>query len=125
MGFWIFMLCMNLLIPTMMIGFGWYFRDRAPKNINPLVGYRTVMSMKNRDTWEFAHHYFGRVWFILGWILLPLSIVAMCFVLGKTEDTVSTYGGIVCFVQCLLLIYPIYPTEKALKRHFDQDGNKK
>ena len=34
MGFWIFMLIMDLLLPFMMIGFGRYFMKKAPKEIN-------------------------------------------------------------------------------------------
>ena len=54
MGFWIFMLIMNLLIPFTMIGFGRHFMRKAPQKINGIYGYRTTMSMKNRETWEFA-----------------------------------------------------------------------
>ena len=34
MGFWIFMLIMDLLLPFTMIGFGRYFMKKAPKEIN-------------------------------------------------------------------------------------------
>ena len=50
MGFWIFMLIMDLLLPFTMIGFGRYFMKKAPKEINSVFGYRTSMSMKNKDT---------------------------------------------------------------------------
>ena len=52
MGFWIFMLIMDLLLPFTMIGFGRYFMKKAPKEINSVFGYRTSMSMKNKDTWN-------------------------------------------------------------------------
>ena len=52
MEFWIFMLIMDLLLPFTMIGFGRYFMKKAPKEINSVFGYRTSMSMKNKDTWE-------------------------------------------------------------------------
>lgn len=51
MGFWIFMLMMNLLIPLSMIGFGWMFLKSPPKEINAVFGYRTRRSMLNPDTW--------------------------------------------------------------------------
>lgn len=51
MGFWFFMLIMDLLIPFTMIGFGKCFLKKAPDNINSVFGYRTSMSMKNKDTW--------------------------------------------------------------------------
>lgn len=50
MGFWIFMLIMDLLIPFTMIGFGKMFLKKAPDQINYVFGYRTSMSMKNQDT---------------------------------------------------------------------------
>lgn len=60
---WFLTLSEALWAPLLMIIFGAIFRKAAPKKINSLYGYRTTMSMKNRDTWEFAHHYFGRIWF--------------------------------------------------------------
>ena len=52
MGFWIFMLIMDLLLPFTMIGFGRYFMKKAPKEINSVFGYRTSMSMKNIAAWQ-------------------------------------------------------------------------
>ena len=57
MGFWIFMCVTVLLIPFLMISFGGLFSRSAPKEINSAFGYRTSMSMKNADTWQFAHHF--------------------------------------------------------------------
>lgn len=125
MIFWIFMLIMDLLIPVIMFGFGRYFIKTAPKEINLLFGYRTSMSMKNKDTWEFAHKHIGKLWFVWGLILLPLSIIPLLFFIGKDENIVGTVGCIITFVQLILLIGTIFPTERALKRNFDSDGNKK
>lgn len=122
MGFWIFMMIMNLLIPFAMIGFGAVFSKKAPKEINQIYGYRTSMSMKSRETWEFAHRYFGKIWFILGWILLPITVIAMLFVCGKDTDTVGFYGGFVCALQCVWMIVPVIFTEVALRKKFDRDG---
>ena len=62
MGFWFFMLFMNLLMPLIMIGLGRYFMKNAPGNINIVFGYRTSMSMKNQEPWKFAHEYCGKLW---------------------------------------------------------------
>ncbi|BCJ97138.1 SdpI family protein [Anaerocolumna chitinilytica] len=122
MGFWIFMLIIDLLIPVTMIGYGRSFWKKAPKEINAVYGYRTSMSMKNRDTWVFAHNYFGKLWFISGMILLPISVIPMLCIIGRTENVVGTVGGVVCFVQMIPLTGVIIPTEIALKRHFDKNG---
>ncbi|MDO5417808.1 MAG: SdpI family protein, partial [Lachnospiraceae bacterium] len=125
MGFWIFMLLMNLLIPVTMIGFGYRFLKKPPKEMNSIYGYRTSMSMKNKDTWAFAHHYCGKLWYHWGMGLLPVTILAMCFLLGKDTDTVGNYGGVICFVQMIPLIGVICPTERELRKRFDADGRRK
>lgn len=119
MGFWIFMLIMNLLIPFTMIGFGTYFMKGGPEEINQAFGYRSRSSMKNMETWEFAHQYCGKFWRLWGRILLPLSVVVMLFVIGKDEDTVGTIGGILCMFQMVPLIGAIFFTERALKKEFE------
>lgn len=86
MGFWIFMLIMDLLLPFTMIGFGRYFMKKAPKEINSVFGYRTSMSMKNKDTWKFAHKYCGKVWYVCGIIMLPITVIFMLLVIGKNES---------------------------------------
>ena len=122
MGFWIFILLVVLLIPLAMIVFGKLFMTKAPKNINFVFGYRTTMSMKNKDTWEFAHKYCGKLWFKCGLVVLPLSIVALLFTFNKGTDIIGTVGGIVCTVQLVPLIGSIFPTEAALKKTFDRNG---
>ena len=125
MGFWFFMLAMNLIIPLSMVFLGKYFSKRAPGQINMLFGYRTTRSTKNEDTWRFAHSVFGRIWYRTGLILLPVTLAAMLLVLGKDADTVGTVGSIVCLVQLPVMLYAILPTERALKKNFDEDGNRK
>ena len=42
----------------------WYwkiFYEKGSKGNKFSIGYRTSMSMKNKDTWEFAHKYCGKV----------------------------------------------------------------
>lgn len=124
-GFWFFMLICNLLLPVCMSGFGRYFRNKAPGQINMLFGYRTSRSTKNRDTWEFAHHYFGRLWYRLGLIMLPVTVAAMMPVFGKNIDFVGFYGSIVSLVQIVVMLVPIWFTESALKRTFDEDGKRR
>lgn len=125
MGFWIFMMIMDLLVPVTMIGFGACFLKQAPGTINWAFGYRTEMSMKNKDTWEFAHNYIGKLWYRIGLILLPFSVIPMLFVLGKDKDTIGNLGAAITMLQLVLLIVPIFPTERALKKTFDKRGNRR
>lgn len=125
MGFWIFMFVMELLIPGTMIFLGWMFIHKPPKEINSIYGYRTPMSMKNQDTWDFAHRYFGRLWYRAGLMLLPITIIVMLLVFGRDDDTVGTFGAIVCVIQCVPMIGLIMPTEWALRKYFDKYGIRK
>lgn len=119
------MLATSLLIPAVMIGFGSYSVKRAPKKINMWSGYRTSMSMKNKETWEFAHHYNGRIWRAVGWVMLVPTVAAMALVLGKITDTVGIFGGIVVVIQTVVLICSIIPTEIALRKNFDKNGRRR
>ena len=114
-----------LLIPAVMIILGAFFRNQAPKDINYVFGYRTARSMKNEETWKFAHSLLGKIWFKCGLVILVISFVLMLFVLEKSEDTVGNFGMIITFAQLGSLLLSIVPVEKALKENFDNDGNRK
>ena len=107
MGFWVFMLLVALLMPCTMIGFGRVFAKGGPKQINSLYGYRTKRSMQNRETWAFAHRYFGRLWRIGGWV------------------TAAYVGLAVVMVQLIPLLLPMFATERALRRTFDKNGKRR
>lgn len=125
MGFWIFMFITVLLLPLIMIFFGRHFIKKAPNDINPIFGYRTKRSMQNKETWEFAHKHFGKIWFIAGLVMLPVSAGIMFFSLGSDMDTVGNLGNIIVIIQTVILLVLIIPTECALKKNFDKDGNRK
>ena len=125
MAFWIFMLIMNMLLPLTMIGFGSYFKRSAPGKINHIFGYRTSRSMKNQDTWDYAHHYIGSQWVLIGWILLIISVVLMLFFIGKDDDAVGLIGGCLEAAQIIPMIGTVMATERELKRVFDEEGKRR
>lgn len=125
MTFWLFMLVMDLLIPLTMIFFGKYFKETAPKTIQAIFGYRSTMSMKNNETWVFAHHYCGRLWYRFGLCLLPISLIVMILVKNETEQVIGLVGALLCGIQLIFLVGSIFPTEKALKRNFNEEGKRR
>lgn len=124
MGFWIFMLLMDLLLPVLMIACGRYFMKKPPKKINTFCGYRTPMSMKSQATWEFAQSYCGKIWYVCGVVLLPLTVIGMLLAIGKSVDGIGIVGGMISGVQLIAFIGAIFPTEAALKRNFDENGKR-
>lgn len=125
MWFWAFMLIMLLIVPISMIGFGRFFMKGGPKEVNAVFGYRTSRSMKNRDTWDFAHRYAGKIWFVCGCAMIPLVVILLLLVFDKDEDVIGNVGLILTAIQIAVLTGTIFPVERMLKKTFDDDGKRR
>ncbi len=122
MWFWWLMFCFDVLIPIITMITGRMMWKHPPKKINGIIGYRTTRSMKNNDTWNYAHDYCGRLWWKIGWIMLVPSIIVHILVYGKTANTIGIVSAVLTTVQVIVLIGSIFPTERALKRTFTDTG---
>ena len=47
----------------------------------------------------------------------------MLFFIGKDIDTVGTAGGIISYIQIIVLLLTLVLTEIELHKHFDKNGN--
>lgn len=121
----IFIFVSNLIIPIMMLFFGIIFKNQGPKKINGIYGYRTSMSMKNKETWDFAHRYCGKLWIKLGLITLFLSIIISLIILNFDEEIQGVVVATIVTIQTIILVASIFPVEKELKKNFDKDGNRR
>lgn len=110
------MILVTLSIPIIMIILGIGFIKSAPNHANSFLGYRTPMSVKNYDTWQFPQHYCGRLWFKLGWVLFAITAVAMYFLIGKSENTINNYTAMFTMAQTLVLLGSAPFTEIALHK---------
>lgn len=122
MWFWWFILICDLLVPILMIGSGRMMWKHPPKNINGIMGYRTTRSMKNMDTWKYAHNYCGQLWWNIGWIILMPSIIVHIPFYNSSESKIGILSCILCSIQCIILIIPVFLTERTLKRTFTDEG---
>ena len=120
--FWL--LC-DLIIPIVMVIAGRMMWKHCPKHINSMLGYRTTRSMKNMDTWKFAHNYCGKLWWKIGWIMIILSALIYIPLYQSDNNVIGIAGVVLITIQCIILIVSIYPTEKALKEHFNNDRTRK
>ena len=126
-GLWMLMLVCNLLLPLTFIGLGQKFTKDPPKTIDPMYGYRTVMSMKNQDTWEFAQQRYGRTCYKIGWALLPVTalflfLMWMLRVPVESMDYCFWQIGFVLLEAVAVVVANYVPVERALKRNFDKNG---
>ncbi|MFR3948385.1 MAG: SdpI family protein [Ruminococcus sp.] len=78
----IFLSVCSLLVPLSMIILGYMWKGKPPKDRQGSSGYRTTMSRMNDETWRYAHRCWGWINFVLGIILVILSI----FILILTKD---------------------------------------
>ena len=125
MWFWIWMFASSMVIPVLIIGFGKLFQKRPPVQINSIYGYRTKMSMINMDTWDYAHHYFGKKWLRAGCLIIPGTVLGMLLLFDRNENIVGIGSTVIMTVQVLALILPVIETEWELRRRFEPDGTRK
>ena len=110
------------LLPLVMVICGMSYTKRGPKKITRLQGYRSKMSMKNRDTWDFAHKNLGDLWFKLGAPLLAVTSVVSLLVFRESTKQITTWCGVIFVIQLAIMVLPVFYTEKALKENFDENG---
>lgn len=120
-GFKIFMLCMALLSPAVMIGFGYHWKTHPPKQINSGYGYRTRRSMHSKQAWNYAHEVCASVWRTAGWWTLAISLIAIALLLNILSDieTIGTLCFLLVLLQLIPLILALPITERALKQRFN------
>ena len=110
------------LIALVMVICGMSYVKLLPKRITRLQGYRTKMSMKNRDTWDFAHKYLGDLWFKLGVPMLAVTSVVSLVVFRETNEKILFWCTVIVVIHIAVMALPLYFTEKALKTNFDENG---
>lgn len=108
----------HIAIPSLITGIifsllGWAFYQSPPSDINPLVGYRTKMSMKSQEHWDFAQKYSSKQMMTGGSIMIALSLMSY-FIPVETEYKQA--GGIILLL--LNAAYVIIATEIALRKEF-------
>lgn len=114
----------SLITPLVIIFAGWIMRKSCIKR-NNFCGYRTKMAMKNDDTWKFANEICGKLWWRIGWMLF-FSTILIFLIIIKFSDSTSTFITIFLMtVECLMIVISIILVEKAMKKTFDKDGNRK
>ena len=83
----IFYFIVLLLIPAAMIGIGYAWKKHPPKTINHISGYRTALSMKNQETWDFANKQVSKFWVPLGWLVGVISMLLLFLFRNSDENT--------------------------------------
>ncbi|MCL2568493.1 MAG: SdpI family protein [Oscillospiraceae bacterium] len=112
----------DVMLPLILIVFGICALAVIPRKPNWIMGYRTPLACKNQDTWVFAHKHFGKQMIMFGFVYVLLSIERVLLV-----DNGASSGmiGVVIAAQVLAVLLALIPTEIALRKEFDQNGNRR
>ena len=115
----------NLIIPAVMLFGGYMMKTCPPRSISRWVGFRTALSMKNTDTWAFAHACCGRVWWKAGWISLVLSMLVQLPFAKAGEETLETLALVMVLAQSFMLLGTVVYVQRELKLMFDERGRRR
>ncbi|MNN15597.1 hypothetical protein D3C81_1287070 [compost metagenome] len=97
---------------------GVFFKLFPPKNINSIYGWRSRLSMRNKDTWAEAQKY-GSNAFIVGGIILALIGVIIQFTLPKLVESIKIIL-VILGTSAIILAGEVH-----LRKIFNKDGSKK
>lgn len=115
MSAYIYVLSVNGLL--FLISLIFYFFP--PKKINSLYGYRTHKSMLNQDIWDFSNRLFNKTLVSYG---AGSFVVALLLAYLNPE---MMAGWVPMGLLFFTVIVCIYKTEQEIKKHFDDEGNRK
>jgi len=84
-----------------------------PKTINSLYGYRTLISMKSQERWDFAQRYSAQKLIEWGFILILIALLGCFF---RLPSAFGVIAGLLLMIVCVAI--PIIKTEKELRQRF-------
>jgi hypothetical protein len=120
------MLTIASIIPAVIIIAGYRLR-KPSKTMLGIFGdfaYCTKRSMKNEDTWDFAHKHYSRTSRWIGFVALPVSLAVMLSCSGEDVGAALASLRMLCNFQILAMAVSGIPTGIALRINFDSDGRR-
>ncbi|MFR7592748.1 MAG: SdpI family protein [Longibaculum sp.] len=110
----LFIKAILFLIPILMIIFGvsmWFF---PPQSKNRRFAYRSQKSMRNEETWEYAQICMGKTWFIVGIVLVFVTM----FLIPRLALSSGSLLIVMLSIQVVFLFLPFAWIEFLLTRKF-------
>lgn len=133
-------ICAIVILPLMLAGIGVFWITNTPPYPTPQQrsrrkdltaprahGYKTKWSLKNEDTWRFAHRFLGKMLLAVSLTISVVSILVWFGIRsGKPELMESSDTLYLFFIAQLTgVTVDIFATEGQLRRHFDRQGQPK
>lgn len=120
---WVCLFIANSILPITVFLGGLYFMKFPPKRTNPFA-YRTSRSMLTEETWKFAQSCCGILWEMLGIAtLVPTWMISiLAYFMTLKQQCITSF--IVVTIQLVLFIVVTLSVDRAIKRNFDDVGNR-
>lgn len=107
-----------MLVPLAMFFVGLYWRVKTPAFKTGKIVYRTEVTEKSTEVWEFVHTHCGKLWTRFGVILAVISAVLMVVFDGSYHKFIMwLLGG-----QMLILCITVFMIDFLAKNLFDENG---
>lgn len=113
----------NLLVglapPLAMLAIGIVWKIKPPLREGSGLAYRTALSERTQETWNFAHTHISKLWIRLGIILSVFTVVLIRF---WVKDSFTLLLWIMAGQMVFLCISAFF-VDTLLKAAFDEDGH--
>ena len=113
-------LVIGLLPPLVMLVIGIIWRRKPPARQSSGLAYRTALSERTQETWDFAHTHISRLWVRLG-VVLSICTAILVYVWVKENFTLLLWvmAGQMAFLCCSAFF-----VDMLLKAAFDENGHR-
>ena len=90
-----------------------YVKNNQPQKPNRSYGYRTSRSMRTQEAWDFSQEYSINLLIKSAQFLCLLAVLSLFIELNKELS-----GYLATIVILLVVLFPVYKTERELKKRF-------
>ncbi|KMT22730.1 SdpI family protein [Clostridium cylindrosporum] len=97
---------------------GLVLRYFPPKSINGVIGYRTSMAIKNKETWDEAQRYGGNSMIVFG--IINFIIAAFTYRIHALSNEVFQIMFLIVGSIVVIIIVEVH-----MKKMFNKDGSRK
>lgn len=113
---------LSMVVPVCATILGLICWRYPPKGPNWALGFRSRRARASDASWAFAQNLAGKIWFILGLVLLLVSLVVIGAQSNNSIEAAIKVFLILLFVQVLCLAAVAVAVDLVLMKRFDRFG---
>lgn len=125
MTFWKAITLLCILTPGCALGLGCVLWCCPPQGPTWALGYRSRRARASDRSWQFAQELAGKIWTLLGLVLLVVSLLLCKGQKDATMEALVKRAVILILVQNVCILLSLIPVEVQLWRLFDRFGRRR